>query len=144
MKTETNAAILYADIIDRQYQPSVVHRHISMKGRAAQFAPFAALHGHSESIDEAARHTDTDTAQPFPLERYATSSPKASTCNTDIKHKKHFYIRIHKHKYDAKHIHYSLISTDIHSIDRMRRRLQRAAGHPRQRIYATQRSGGST
>ena len=61
MKPEANAAILYADIIDRQYQPSVVHRHMSMKGRAAQFAPFAALHGHSESIDEAARHTDTDT-----------------------------------------------------------------------------------
>lgn len=34
---------------------------MSMKGRAAQFAPFAALHGHSESIDEAARHTDADT-----------------------------------------------------------------------------------
>lgn len=61
MKPEANADILYADIIDRQYQPSVVHRHMSMKGRAAQFAPFAALHGHSESIDEAARHTDTDT-----------------------------------------------------------------------------------
>ena len=60
MKPEANADILYADIIDRQYQPSVVHRHMSMKGRAAQFAPFAALHGHSESIDEAARHTDTD------------------------------------------------------------------------------------
>lgn len=34
---------------------------MSMKGRAAQFAPFAALHGHSESIDEAARYTDSDT-----------------------------------------------------------------------------------
>ncbi len=60
MKTGTDATTLYADIIDRQYHPSVVHRHMSMKGRAAQFAPFAALHGHSESIDEASRYTDTD------------------------------------------------------------------------------------
>ena len=34
---------------------------MSLYNRSAQFAPFAALHGHSESIDEAARHTDTDT-----------------------------------------------------------------------------------
>ena len=61
MKTEKDATTIYADIIDRQYRPSAVHRHMSMKGRAAQFAPFAALHGHSESIDEAARHTDADT-----------------------------------------------------------------------------------
>ncbi len=61
MKSETDAASRYTDIIDRQYRPSSVHRHMSMKGRAAQFAPFAALHGHSESIDEAARHTDADT-----------------------------------------------------------------------------------
>lgn len=61
MKSVKDATSIYADIIDRQYCPSVVHRHMSMKKRAAQFAPFAALHGHSESIDEASRHTDADT-----------------------------------------------------------------------------------
>lgn len=61
MKTEKDATTIYVDIIDRQYRPSAVHRHMSMKGRAAQFAPFAALNGHSESIDEASRHTDADT-----------------------------------------------------------------------------------
>ena len=56
-----DASTLYADIIDMAYRPSTTHKHMSMEGRAAQFSSFAALHGHAEAIDEAARHTDADT-----------------------------------------------------------------------------------
>ena len=48
----------YEDIINLPYKKSCVHPHMSMKDRAAQFSPFAALTGHSEAIDETARITD--------------------------------------------------------------------------------------
>lgn len=60
MKQTAAAATIYADIIDRPYKPSAVHPHMPSATRAAQFAPFAALHGHGESIDEAARYVDSD------------------------------------------------------------------------------------
>ena len=48
----------YKDIIDLPNHRSKVHAHMSMKDRAAQFSPFAALTGHSDAIDETARITD--------------------------------------------------------------------------------------
>ena len=48
----------YKDIIDLPYKKSLVYPHMSMKDRAAQFSPFAALTGHKEAIDETARITD--------------------------------------------------------------------------------------
>ena len=47
----------YDDIIDLPHHVSKVHGHMSMKDRAAQFSPFAALTGHSDAIDETARLT---------------------------------------------------------------------------------------
>ena len=47
----------YDDIIDLPHHVSKVHPHLSMKDRAAQFSPFAALTGHSEAMDETARLT---------------------------------------------------------------------------------------
>ncbi len=48
----------YQDIIDMPHHQSLVHPHMSMESRAAQFAPFAALNGHFETIHETARLTD--------------------------------------------------------------------------------------
>lgn len=44
----------YEDIIDIDYEKvkSNRHPHMSKTARAAQFAPFAALTGHSEAIEE--------------------------------------------------------------------------------------------
>lgn len=47
----------YSDIIDRPYHGVSSHRPMSMEGRAAQFAPFAALTGHNAAIEETARLT---------------------------------------------------------------------------------------
>ena len=48
----------YDDIIHLPHHVSKRHPQMSMEARAAQFAPFAALTGHSEAIQETARLTD--------------------------------------------------------------------------------------
>lgn len=50
--------VVYADIINLPHHRSAVHPHMSLHDRAAQFAPFAALVGYDEMVDEEARLTD--------------------------------------------------------------------------------------
>ena len=45
----------YSDIIDLPHHQSGRRPHMSVYNRAAQFAPFAALTGHEEAIEETAR-----------------------------------------------------------------------------------------
>ena len=47
----------YEDIINLPHPVSSKHPQMSMEERAAQFAPFAALSGYGEEIDEASRIT---------------------------------------------------------------------------------------
>lgn len=47
----------YDDIIGLEHHVSKMHPHMSVADRAAQFAPFAALTGYEEVIDEAGRLT---------------------------------------------------------------------------------------
>lgn len=52
MKSEEFATTqLYADIIDLPHHVSKRHPQMSMWNRAAQFAPFAAISGHDEAIE---------------------------------------------------------------------------------------------
>lgn len=48
----------YADIIDLPHHVSKDRPHLSMRQRAAQFSPFAALVGYDEVIEETRRQTD--------------------------------------------------------------------------------------
>ena len=48
----------YSDIIDHPHYQSKTRPHMSMLNRAAQFAPFAALSGYEEAVNEARRVTD--------------------------------------------------------------------------------------
>jgi len=48
----------YSDIIDHPHYQSKTRPHMSMLNRAAQFAPFAALSGYEEAVNEACRVTD--------------------------------------------------------------------------------------
>ena len=48
----------YDDIIFLPHHQSTERAHMSLHDRAAQFAPFAALTGHEEAIEETARITD--------------------------------------------------------------------------------------
>jgi len=48
----------YADIIDLPHHVSTRHPQMSMKKRAAQFSPFAAMVGHDAAIQETARLTE--------------------------------------------------------------------------------------
>lgn len=45
----------YDDIIDMPHHVSKTHRQMTMGERAAQFAPFAALTGFEEKIEDATR-----------------------------------------------------------------------------------------
>ncbi len=45
----------YDDIINHPHYQSATRPHMSMYNRAAQFAPFAALTGYEEAIEETAR-----------------------------------------------------------------------------------------
>ena len=48
----------FDDIINLPRHVSDKHPHMSIHDRAAQFAPFAALTGHSEAVSETARYVD--------------------------------------------------------------------------------------
>lgn len=48
----------YEDIINLPHHMSSKHPHMSRYDRAAQFSPFAALTGHDDAVNEAARITD--------------------------------------------------------------------------------------
>jgi len=48
----------YDDIINLPHHQSMDRPHMSLHDRAAQFAPFAALTGYEESIEETARLTE--------------------------------------------------------------------------------------
>lgn len=48
----------YFEILSREHPKSKKHPRMSRMNRAAQFAPFAALTGYEESIEETARLTD--------------------------------------------------------------------------------------
>lgn len=48
----------YDDIINLPHHQSTERAHMSLHDRAAQFAPFAALTGYDEAIEETARVTD--------------------------------------------------------------------------------------
>lgn len=58
MSKESDPRIVYADIIDLPHHQSEKRKHMSLHDRAAQFAPFAALVGYDEMVDEEARLTD--------------------------------------------------------------------------------------
>ena len=55
---EPDPRALYADIIDLPHHQSEVHKHMSLYDRAAQFAPFAALTGYDDMVEEEARLVD--------------------------------------------------------------------------------------
>ena len=55
-----NARTEYADIIDLpHWEPNNKHPRMNLHDRAAQFAPFAALVGYDEMLNEETRLTDT-------------------------------------------------------------------------------------
>ena len=58
MSKEPDPRTVYADIIDLPHHQSSKRKHMSLHDRAAQFAPFAALVGYDEMVDEEARLTD--------------------------------------------------------------------------------------
>ena len=51
----------YLDIINLPHHESKTKRKMSLNDRAAQFAPFAALNGHGEEMNEVARLTSKST-----------------------------------------------------------------------------------
>ncbi|MBO5564701.1 MAG: hypothetical protein J5935_03700 [Lachnospiraceae bacterium] len=54
-KTEKTVEELYGDILEMPHPVSKKHPQMSMIDRGAQFAPFAALTGYGEAVDEQAR-----------------------------------------------------------------------------------------
>ena len=54
---DTQARREYADIIDLPHHCSTTHPPMSLRDRAAQFAPFAALMGYEDMVKEEARLT---------------------------------------------------------------------------------------
>ena len=55
---EPDPRAIYADIIDLPHHQSDVHKHMSLYDRAAQFAPFAALTGYDDMVEEESRLVD--------------------------------------------------------------------------------------
>lgn len=57
----------YDDIIDMEHHTSLRHPRMSLENRAAQFAPFSALTGYEDVIDETGRQTD-EFVEPDPMQ----------------------------------------------------------------------------
>ena len=53
-----DASTIYGDIIDLPGWEPKHHPRMAPEKRAAQFAPFAALTGHAEAVDETARRVE--------------------------------------------------------------------------------------
>ena len=51
-KTSKDPRVVYADIIDLPHHQSETRLHMTLDDRAAQFAPFAALVGFYDMIEE--------------------------------------------------------------------------------------------
>ena len=60
MSEELSPRLVYGDIIDLPHHQSPTRPHMSLHDRAAQFAPFAALTGYEEMVDEEARLTERE------------------------------------------------------------------------------------
>ncbi len=56
-KDNPDPRVLYADIIDLPHWDSPTHPRMSLRDRAAQFAPYAALVGYGDMAKEEARET---------------------------------------------------------------------------------------
>ena len=56
-----NAQTQYSDIIFHRHHVSQSRPHMSVHSRAAQFAPFAALTGYDDIINESARYTEEES-----------------------------------------------------------------------------------
>ena len=52
--------MIYDDIINMKYEKSLAHKHMSLEERSAQFAPFAALAGYEDAIEEINRKKSED------------------------------------------------------------------------------------
>ena len=52
MRNGENPREVYAEIIDLPHHQSETREHMSLRNRAAQFAPFAALSGYGEMLRE--------------------------------------------------------------------------------------------
>ena len=55
MNIESREKNKYDDIINLPHHVSKKHRHMTLDARAAQFAPFAALTGYEEAVEEVAQ-----------------------------------------------------------------------------------------
>lgn len=55
----------YDDIINLPRPVSKNHPHMSIRDRAAQFSPFAALTGYDDLIKDTAKKTDVDPADEY-------------------------------------------------------------------------------
>ena len=62
MSDTPDPRIVYSDIIFLPHHQSATRPHMSLHDRATQFAPFAALSGYEEMVDEEARMTDREIA----------------------------------------------------------------------------------
>lgn len=60
----------YDDIINLPHHVSKVHPQMPVADRAAQFAPFAALTGHSDAIQETQRRMEERAAHEYDGEEY--------------------------------------------------------------------------
>ncbi len=78
----------YEDIINLPHHKSKTHPHMSMKDRAAQFAPFAALTGYNEQVKETARLTDKridlDDSQKLMINEKLVMAIDKSGCNQSV------------------------------------------------------------
>lgn len=58
MTNNRNDPHRYDDLLNLPHHVSTVHPHMSLYDRAAQFAPFKALTGYEDDVEESARLTD--------------------------------------------------------------------------------------
>ena len=97
----------YEDIIDISYPTSKKHKRMPIEKRAAQFAPFAALTGYEDAINETGRITESKVE--LSEEEKLNINDKLQTIKENIKSNKEVtitYFESDKYKEGGKYLTY--------------------------------------
>lgn len=111
----------YEDILEHPHHVSQKHPAMSIRERAAQFSPFAALTGHSEAIRETARLTQEEAS----LDENRLQELDEQMADLESRLQEHPFIRVRYYVPDEKKAggSYCFAEGSLRRIDRLRREL---------------------
>ena len=110
----------YEDMVYMPHHVSLRHPHMSRRNRAAQFAPFAAVTGHEQSINEVARFVEEKIELDDDQKELVDNKLRAILNSTEPKKVAVIYFEKDKRKKGGRYI---IVRTNIEKFDENRREI---------------------